>query len=141
MLTKESYNMCIISPPSCLHHNTFVLVLEPLDSIVLGDSVLGADSSWSDLSLGDSVSWADEDDVEVHAEDTGGRIVLQTQVDVFSDTEAEASGVGEVLLLQFELLHLQGAVKDLVGLEATDSDVHGDLLVSADAEGSDGVAS
>ena len=39
---------------------------------------------------------------------------------MLSDTEAEAAGVGEVLLLQLVLLHLQGTVKDLVGLEATD---------------------
>lgn len=84
---------------------------------------------------------------------------------MLGDTETKAAGGGEVLLLQLVLLHLQGAVKDLVGLEATNllnihegrrithhrdsgwpklpthSDVHGNLLVSADAESSDGVAS
>jgi hypothetical protein len=39
---------------------------------------------------------------------------------VLGDTEAEAAGGGEVLLLELVLLDLQGAVQDLVGLEATD---------------------
>jgi len=39
---------------------------------------------------------------------------------VLGDTETEAAGGREVLLLQLVLLHLQGAIKDLVGLEAAD---------------------
>jgi hypothetical protein len=51
---------------------------------------------------------------------TSGRVVLKAQIDVLSDTETEAAGGREVLLLQLVLLHLEGTVKDLVGLEATD---------------------
>jgi hypothetical protein len=39
---------------------------------------------------------------------------------VLVDTESEASGVCEVHLLKLILLHLEGAVKDLLGLESTD---------------------
>ena len=39
---------------------------------------------------------------------------------MLGDAEAEAAGVGEVLLLQLELLDLQASLEDLVGLEATD---------------------
>jgi hypothetical protein len=51
---------------------------------------------------------------------TSSGVILQAQIDVLSDTEAEAAGGGEVLLLELVLLDLQGAVQDLVGLEATD---------------------
>lgn len=51
---------------------------------------------------------------------TSGRVVLKAQIDVLGDTETEAAGGREVLLLQLVLLHLQGAIKDLVGLEAAD---------------------
>lgn len=82
--------------------------------------MLNTDSSWHDLSLGDSVSWANQHNVEIHTEDTSGRIVLQTQIDVLSDTETKASSVGEVLLLQLIFLDLQSTIQDFVGLEATD---------------------
>ncbi len=36
------------------------------------------------------------------------------------DAEAEAASLGEVLLLKLILLDLEAAVKQLVGLEATD---------------------
>lgn len=41
-----------------LHNNAFVFLLEPSNSIILGDSVLIADSSRLDLSSSDSVSRA-----------------------------------------------------------------------------------
>ena len=103
-----------------LQEDALVLGLEPVHGILLGHAVLHADSSGSDLSLGDAVAGADEDDIEVHAEDTGGGVVLEAEIDVLGDAEAEAAGVGEVLLLQLVLLDLEGAVEDLVGLEATD---------------------
>lgn len=40
----------------------------------------------------------------------------------------------EVALVELELLDLQALLKDLLGLLATDNDVRGDLLVTADAE-------
>lgn len=48
--------------------------------------------------------------------------------------------VGEVSLSEFELLDLEATLDKLLSLVATDGDVHGDLLVSLDAESSDGVA-
>lgn len=102
-----------------LQNNALILLLEPGDRILLGDSVLGADSSRSDLSSRNSVSRSDHDNVEIHTENASGRVVLQTQIDVLSDTEAEASSAGEVLLLQLVLLNLQATVKDFVGLEST----------------------
>ena len=42
-----------------------------------------------------------QDDVEVHTVDTDGGIVLDAQVDVFLDAEAEVAVVREVLTTQF----------------------------------------
>ena len=102
--------------------------------------MVDADTARSDFLSSNSVSGSDHNNVEVHAENAGGRIVLEAEIDVLGDAKAKAAGVGEVLLLQLVLLHLKATVKDLVGLEATDGDVDSNLLVSADAESSDSVA-
>lgn len=57
------------------------------------------------------------------------------------DSEAEVSVVGEVLAVQFVFLDLESLVDDLLGLRSTDGAVNGDLLVSTDSEGTDGVTS
>ena len=79
------------------------------------------------------------DDVEVHSVDTDRRVVLDAQVDVLGDTETEVAGLGEVALAELVLLDLEATLEDLLGLGATDGDVDGDLLVTADTEGTDGV--
>lgn len=56
------------------------------------------------------------------------------------DAEAEISSLGEVLLAQLVLLDLQTTLDDLLGLGPADSNVHGDLLVTTDTEGTDSVA-
>lgn len=79
------------------------------------------------------------DDVEVHAVNTDRRVVLDAQVDVLGDTETEVAGLGEVALAELVLLDLEATLEDLLGLGTTDGDVDGDLLVTADTEGTDGV--
>lgn len=78
--------------------------------------------------------------VEVHAVDTDGRVVLDAEIDVLADTEAEVAGLGEVALPQLVLLDLEATLENLLGLGATDGDVDGDLFVTTDTEGTDGVA-
>lgn len=78
--------------------------------------------------------------VEVHAVDTNTGVVLDTQIDVLGDTEAEVAGLGEVALLEFVLLDLEATLEDLLGLGATDGNVDGDLFVTTDTEGTDSVA-
>jgi hypothetical protein len=80
------------------------------------------------------------DAVEVHSVNTDGRVVLDSQIDVLGDTETEVTGLGEVLLTELVLLDLETTLDDLLGLGATDGDVDGDLLVTTDTEGTDGVA-
>ena len=77
--------------------------------------------------------------VEVHAVDTNAGVVLDTKIDVLADTEAEVAGLGEVALAELVLLDLETTLKDLLGLGTTDGNVDGDLLVTTDTEGTDGV--
>jgi len=78
--------------------------------------------------------------VEVHAVDTDSGVVLDTQIDVLGDTETEVTGLGEVALAELVLLDLKATLEDLLSLGATDGNVDGDLLVTTDTEGTDGVA-
>lgn len=68
------------------------------------------------------------------------RVVLDSQVDVLSDTESEVSRLGEVLLPQLVLLDLESTLEDLLCLGATDGNVHRNLLVTSDSERPDRVA-
>ena len=77
--------------------------------------------------------------VEVHTVDTNTGVVLDTQVNVFADTETEVTGLGEVLLSQLVLLDLEATLENLLSLGATDGNVDGDLFVTTDTEGTDGV--
>lgn len=121
--------------------DTLVLLLEPLLGISLLDLVVKSDAGLGSSALGDALSGAVEDNVEVHTVDTDGRIVLKTKIDVLINTEAEVSGGAEVVVKQLELLDAETLLDDFEGLGATDGGVDGDLLVTADTELSDGVAS
>lgn len=99
-----------------------------------------SDNSDGSAAVLDTRSGATENDVDIHTEDTDGRIVLDTKIDVLLDTETEVSSVGEVLLEELVLLNLQGLLEDLLSLRAADGGVDGDLLVTADTEGTDSVA-
>ena len=47
------------------------------------------------------ITWTSQDNVEVQTVDTDGWIVLDTQVNVFLDTESEVTAAGEVVASQF----------------------------------------
>lgn len=57
------------------------------------------------------------------------------------NAEAEVASLGEVLSLELVLLDLQATLQDVQRLLATHSHVGSDLLVTADAEATDGVPS
>lgn len=59
---------------------------------------------------------------------------------MLADAETKVASLGEIAALQFVLLDLEAALENLLGLGTTDSDVHGDLFVTADTERTDGVA-
>ena len=118
--------------------DSIVLLLEPLHSLLAGDLVGIAEVSTSSLSLGHTTTGAGQLDVEIHTENTGVGVVLDSEINVLVDTETEVSGVREVLLHELVLLDLEAALQNLQGLLTTDGDVHGDLLVTADGESTDG---
>lgn len=102
--------------------------------------MLLADLVLASSSLGDTVTGSLHDDVEVHTVDTDAGIVFDSKIDMFLDTEAEGTGVGEVAHLEFVFLDLESLVEDLFGLGASDGAVARDLFVTSDTEGSDGVS-
>ena len=96
---------------------------------------------------------AAEHDVEVHAVDTGGGVVLEAKINVFLNAEAEVAyisrcspeedqrtGVAEVALVQLKLLDLKTLLQDLLSLLSANSHVGGNLFVSANSESADGQA-
>ena len=114
--------------------------LVPFDDLVLADLVGRTDGGPGTAALGDALTTAAHADVEVHSVDTDSGVVLDSEIDVLGDTETEVTGLGEVALAELVLLDLEATLEDLLGLGATDGDVNGDLLVTADTEGTDGVA-
>ena len=99
------------------------------------------DGALASPAAGDTLTRAGHAAVEVHTVDTNTGVVLDAQVDVLADTEAEVAGLGEVALAELVLLDLEATLDDLLGLGTTDGDVDGNLFVTADTEGSDSVAS
>jgi hypothetical protein len=93
-----------------LQDDSFVFLLEPGHGISLGHSVALTNFGGFALAASNTVTRSDKDDVEIHTEDTGGGIVLQTKIDVLVDTKSEATGVSKVHLLQLVFLDLKGTI-------------------------------
>ena len=121
--------------------DTIELLLEPGHGVLLVHTVLGTNASLPLLSLGHTSTGTTHHNVEVHAENTDGGVVSGTEIDMFLDTEAKVSSLGEVLAPQLVFLHLQASLQDLLSLGSPDCDVDSDLLVTSDTESADGVAS
>lgn len=115
-------------------------LLEPADGVVAGDAVGGADAALGAAAADDALTRAGHAAVEVHAVNTDTRVVLDAEIDVLADSEAEVAGLAEVALAQLVLLDLEATLENLLGLGATDGDVDGDLFVTADTKSTDGVA-
>ena len=124
-----------------VQNDTVVLLLEPLHSLLASHLVRVTDSATLSLSLRHTTTGTRQLDIEIHTEDTGVGVVLDTQINVLLNTETEVARVGEVLLHQLVLLHLQTALQNLQSLLATNGRMDGDLLVTTDGEGTDGETS
>jgi len=121
-------------------NDTLESVLEPLDGLLLVDAVIGANLGLAATSFGNAFTRACHAAVEVHSVDTNTRVVLDTEINVFADTEAKVASCGEVTLPQLVLLDLEATLENFLSLGATDSNMDGDLLVATDPEGADGVS-
>ena len=141
-----------------LSHNSFEPILEPFDSLLTLDLVVGTDRGLAATTLGNTLtrssprarqpqssqvivernySHAGE---EIHSIDTDRWVVLDAEIDVFADTETEVPRLREIALPELIFLDLQSTLQDFLGLWSTDSDVHSDLFVTTDTEGSDSVS-
>lgn len=108
-------------PPSLdcakrLADNAVEAALEPLEGLLALDAVLEADAALHPAAAGDAVTGAGHADVEVHAVDTDRGVVLDAEIDVLADAEAEVAGLGEVALAELILLDLEATLDDLLGL-------------------------
>ena len=70
---------------------TSVLLNEPLLGVFSGDSLELAEFVGSCSSSGNSLAASSEADVEVHTENTSVGIVLNSEIDVFINTESEVA--------------------------------------------------
>jgi len=68
--------------------------------VLRSDLVLSTNLGSSPLPPGNPHSWSSHDDVEVHTENTDSWVVLDTEINVFLDTETEVSSCGEVSVYQ-----------------------------------------
>eukprot|EP00353_Schmidingerella_taraikaensis_P004815 CAMPEP_0185577922 /NCGR_PEP_ID=MMETSP0434-20130131/11472_1 /TAXON_ID=626734 ORGANISM="Favella taraikaensis, Strain Fe Narragansett Bay" /NCGR_SAMPLE_ID=MMETSP0434 /ASSEMBLY_ACC=CAM_ASM_000379 /LENGTH=183 /DNA_ID=CAMNT_0028195617 /DNA_START=50 /DNA_END=598 /DNA_ORIENTATION=- len=123
-----------------LGEGPLVLGLEPVHGVLLLQLVRGADAGAVRLAAGHAVPLAPEDDEEVKAVDTRGRVVLDAKVDVLVDAKAKVASGGEVLALELVLLDAEAALDEVHRRVAADGDVARDNLVTADAELAHGVA-
>ena len=78
--------------------------------------------------------------IKIHPVDADSRIIFDSQINVFADTETEIASFGEVPPLQLVFLDFQSSLEDFFGFGTSNGDVDGDFLVTTDAECSNGVA-
>ena len=100
--------------------------------------MFSSDSAFASSSETNSASWSLKHDVEVHTEDTGEGVILDTQVNVLLDTESEAAGIREISLFQLSVLDLETSLQDFISFVTSDCNMNCDFFVSLDAETSNG---
>ena len=140
MFVKKEKRIDVTRTPllGLVQNDTVVLLLEPLHGLLASHLVRVTNSAALSLSLRHTTTGTRQLHIEIHTEDTRVRVVLDTQINVLLNTETEVARVGEVLLHQLVLLHLQTALQNLQSLLATDGRVDRDLLVTTNREGTNG---
>jgi hypothetical protein len=93
-----------------LHDDSLVFLLEPSHRVSLGHSVAFTNFGWLAFTAGNTVTRSDQNDIEIHTEDTGGWVILQTKINVLADTESESTSVSKVSLLQLILLDFKSTI-------------------------------
>ena len=76
---------------SLVENDTVILGLEPFHGIVLGESVGESQAAGLVLLVAHVHTGTAKDNIEVHTVNTDGRIVLDTQIDVFLDAETKVA--------------------------------------------------
>lgn len=114
--------------------------LEPLDSLITLDLVGRSNMCLASSTLGDTLTRSGHAAVEIHAVNTNSWVVLDTEIDVFADSETKVASLGEVALAELIFLDFQSTLENLLRLWSSDGDMYGDFFVTTDTEGTDGVA-
>jgi len=136
MISNSFNNPTFIS----IEDKSIILLFEELSGFFFGDALSDADSVGASSSLRNSLSGFSEDDIEIHSKNTSVGIVLDTEVNMFLNTEAEIAGVGEVTFSKFEFFDFKSFFQDFFGLVSSDGHMQGDLFISLNSERTDGVA-
>jgi hypothetical protein len=97
-------------------------------------------TSLASAALGNTLTRSGHAAVEIHSINTDRRVVLDTEIDMFADSETKVTSLGKVTLAELVFLNLQSTFQDFLGFRTTDSDVHGNLFVTTNTEGTDGVS-
>ncbi len=108
MNTQEYTSLCLLG----VQDDTVVLGLEPLHCLILDQTVREPDGADLSSPVSHVHTGPAQNDVEVHAVDTDGGVVLDTQVDVLLDAESEVSVVRKVFASQLVFANLE--LEDIV---------------------------
>ena len=91
-------------------------------------------ASLANLPSGDTCAGPGKADEEVHTINSCCWVVLNSQVNVLVDTEAEVSGLAEVLCEELIFLNFEATLDNFESLLSSDGNVDGDLFVTTDSE-------
>ena len=112
----------------------FKLLCGKVDGFSLWYFMSRSDSGSVVFSLGNTSTWAWQNDEEIHTEDTDGWIILDAEIDVLSDTETEVSFLREAAFWEFIGFHTEGFFDDIDGLFTTNGNLCGDVLTTTDTK-------
>jgi len=113
-----------------LPHNTLKSALIPLDCLLFCDPMTCADLALCPPPLRNPLAWASHAAIEIHAVNANGRVIFDTQVDMFADSKAEVACLREVVRAEFIFFDFEAAFEDFFGLRTADGDVNGDFLIA-----------
>merc|ERR1712180_365101 len=129
-----------IGADGSFHQNTVILLLKPFHGISLSNSVLEPNSRLLSTTVRDVVPRSCKHNIEIHSIDTNTRIVLYPEINMLSNSESEIPCFRKIAPTQFVLLHLETLLQDFFCFGSSNSAMDGNLLITTDTKGSNGVA-
>merc|ERR1712180_343362 len=123
-----------------LHQNTVILLLKPFHGISLCNSVLEPNSRLLSTTVRDVVPRTSKHNIEIHSIDTNARIVLYPEINMLRNSKSEIPGFRKIAPTQLVLLHLQPLLQDFFCFGSSHGTVDGNLFITTDTKGSNGVA-
>ena len=103
--------------------------------------MLGSNSGFASSSQADSASRSLEDHVEVHTENTGEGVILNTEIDVLLNTKSKTSSIRKIGFSELSIFNFKSSFENFVGFISSDGDVSSDFLISFNTEASDSKSS